>query len=83
MRILIGFLIIVFGAFMTIKSEGFYRNIGTVPWAEKYLGIEGGSRLFYKLLGVLTSIIGVLIMTDLIKGIILAIFGPFFKGLQQ
>ncbi len=82
MRIIIGFLIFAFGAFMTIKAEGFYRTIGPVAWAEKYLGLEGGSRLFYKLFGILMSFIGLLIMAGLIQGFILAIARPIFPALR-
>ncbi len=82
MRIFIGFLIMAFGVFMTIYADGFYRNIGPVDWAEKYLGMEGGSRLFYKLFGILMSFVGLLIMTGLIQGFVMAIARPLFPGLK-
>lgn len=41
------------GLAMNLKTESFLRFTGPVSWAEKHLGIEGGTRLFYKLLGLL------------------------------
>jgi len=82
MRILVGILLLAFGAFMTIKSEGFYNTIGPVAWAERYLGLEGGSRLFYKLLGILISMVGVFMITGLLEGILVWIFSPLFPGLR-
>lgn len=41
------------GLMMNLKTESFLRFTGKIAWAEKYLGIEGGTRLFYKLLGLL------------------------------
>lgn len=80
MRIVWGFLIVVAGTLMVIYGEKIYETFGAVPFAEKYLGTEGGSRLFYKLLGVLGVIIGFMIMTNMIGGILLGIFGKILPG---
>ena len=61
MRILVGFLFVIGGALITIYSEAIFGMFGRVNFAEKFLGSSGGSRLFYKLLGVLFVIIGFLI----------------------
>ena len=79
MRIIIGFLILIFGAFFTIKTQWFYELMGPVGWAERFLGAEGGSRFFYKLLGILICIVGLLVITNLAGEIIRAIFGPLFR----
>ncbi len=69
-RIILGLLVVVAGAAVTIKAEWIYQNIGGIPSAEKYLGTEGGSRLAYKLIGIIVSIVGFLIMTNLIEGVL-------------
>ncbi len=79
-RIIIGLIIASIGAFITIKSGWFYQTFGPIPSADKYLGLEGGSRLAYKLIGIITSIIGFLIMTNMMKSILLSIFGRMFGG---
>jgi len=66
-RIILGLIIAAVGAVVTIKAEWFYENFGAIPSADKYLGTEGGSRLAYKLIGILISIVGFLIMTNLIQ----------------
>lgn len=69
-RIILGLIVVVAGAAITIKAGWIYQNIGGIPSAEKYLGTEGGSRLAYKLIGILASIVGFLIMTNLIEGVL-------------
>ena len=78
MKIIIGILGVILGAIIVIKSEWFLSTFGRVNWAERHLGAEGGTRLFYKLLGIAVIIISLLIMTGLIGGILTAIFGPLF-----
>lgn len=78
MRIFVGLLLAVIGGFMSIKSNLMLQAFGTVPWAEEHLGTEGGSRLFYVLIGVGTSILGFLLMTNLLQEVVLGIFGPLF-----
>ena len=69
-RIIFGLLIAAVGAVVTIKAEWIYQNFGPIPSADKYLGTEGGSRLAYKLIGILISIVGFLIMTNLIESVL-------------
>ncbi len=79
-NIIVGLIVVVIGALITIYSEWFYVNFGTIPFFDKYLGTEGGGRLGYKLIGIAASIIGFLIMTNLIGGVLIAIFGRMFAG---
>ncbi len=74
MRIILGFIGVVVGALVTIKSESIYQMFGSVDWAERFLG-GGGSHTFYKLLGILVVLISFLVMTGLIENVLLAIFG--------
>ncbi len=63
-RILIGLLISGIGVMMLYKTEWILSTVGTVEWAEKNLG-GGGSRLFWKLFGLVMCIIGFAVMTNL------------------
>jgi hypothetical protein len=72
MNYIIGAVLVVVGALLVIKSEWFLQNFGTVSWAEQHLGVNGGSRLFYKLIGLLIVIIGFMLITNL--------FGAFLQG---
>lgn len=66
----------VLGALMAVKSESVYNAFGPVRWFEEHLGTEGGSRLGYKLIGVLIFFLGFMIMTGMINGFMMWILGP-------
>jgi hypothetical protein len=53
---------------------------GSVAFFEKYLGTEGGSRLGYKLLGILVFFLGVLITFKLIGAFMLWILSPLINA---
>jgi hypothetical protein len=82
-RIILGLIVVVIGSLITIKAEWFYQNFGAIPSADKYLGTEGGSRLAYKLIGILAVIIGFMIMTNLLGNVLVGLFGSLFSGLVQ
>ena len=75
-RIIIGVIILAVGTLMVIKTEGFLKTFGRVAWAEAKLG--GGSRLFYKLLGMLGILIGFLVVTNMWQTPIIWVFGSLF-----
>jgi len=81
-RIIFGLIVAAVGAVITIKAEWIYQNFGGIPSADKYLGTEGGSRLAYKLIGIFVSIVGFLIMTNLIEGVLKAIVSLFMPGIK-
>lgn len=83
MRIFVGSIFVVIGALMVIKSEWLLENFGSISWAEEHLGAEGGSRLMYKLIGIAIILIGFMLITNLLGGIILSIFSPLFGGFKQ
>ncbi len=56
MKYFISLIVIAVGAILVIKSDWFVANFGTIGWAEAHLGSEGGTRAFYKILGVLIII---------------------------
>ena len=65
---LIGTLIVALGALVTWKSNWILDNFGRTRWAEKHLG--GGSRIFYKLVGIAIIFLGFLIVSGLTKSIL-------------
>ena len=72
LRVLGGGVLAAGGVACVLYTEWLINNIGPVEWAERNLGTSGGSRLFYKLLGVVLVFAGFLVMTNL--------FGAFFMG---
>ena len=74
-----GLLIAVVGYLIVWKSNWLMNNFGRISWAEAHLGSEGGSRLFYKIIGFIIIIAGFLHATNLagafIRWIAISIFG--------
>jgi len=79
-NILIGLGLIVVGFLISWKSEWMLRNFGRIGWAEEHIGLEGGSRLMYKLLGFLTIIVGILVLTGLFEGVMEKILSPILPS---
>ncbi|HNU81233.1 MAG TPA: hypothetical protein PLA05_00805 [bacterium] len=61
--IILGLIIIAVGTVLIIKTEWFLQNFGRLSWFENKLGSEGGSRLGYKLLGLVAIFIGIVLMS--------------------
>lgn len=76
---LIGLVMAVAGAFITIKSEAVFSFFGRIEFFEDKLATSGGSRLGYKLLGLLIFFLGVLTMTGLIGGFLEFVLSPLLK----
>jgi len=70
-QIILGIIIIAAGVGMVIKTEWIVNNFGRMAWFEDKLGAEGGTRLGYKLIGLLAIFIGIIVMTG---------SGPSFFG---
>ncbi len=79
MNILTGFIIVAVGALIIFKSEWLLNNFGRMSFFEKHLGTEGGSRLGYKLIGIMAIFIGILIMTDMIGGFLEWVLSPLLQ----
>lgn len=71
---------VVGGALFVIKTEWFLNTFGRVEWAEAHLGTEGGTRLFYKLLGLFIIIVSMLGVAGLLGDVVLRLFGGLFRG---
>ncbi|MFH1286504.1 MAG: hypothetical protein ABII02_02005 [Candidatus Magasanikbacteria bacterium] len=83
MKFILGAIGIVIGTFFVIKTEWFIRNFGTNAWAEQHMGTSGGTRLFYKLFGLVVIILSILSITGLLGGLVLAVLTPLFGGFGQ
>ena len=64
---------------MVIRTEWFIENFGYSDWAEAKLG-GGGTRIMYKVLGILFIVGSVLGMTGALGEIIIGVFGKLFIG---
>ncbi len=62
-QIILGAIMIAVGAGAVIKTEWIINNFGRMAWFEEKLGSDGGSRLGYKLIGVVVLTIGIIVMT--------------------
>lgn len=68
-RIPLGLIVMVVGYLMVSKSEKVFEWFGQNEFAEKYLGY-GGSRFFYKLIGILVVFAGIFIATNVMSDIL-------------
>ena len=80
MKIIGGLILIAIGALIVIKSEDLLRNFGRISWFEKHLGVEGGSRLGYKLIGLIIIFLGLLTTTGSFDGFIKFVLSPLIKN---
>lgn len=78
MRFIVGILFVVFGGWMVVKTEWLIENFGTSGWAEANMGTSGGSRLLYKLIGIVIIFIGFLLITGLFQGFLEGTIGKIF-----
>ncbi len=83
MIIILGIIMIGVGGFLTIKSESMLNAFGRIGFFEKYLGTEGGSRLGYKLVGLLIFFIGLLMATGMIGGFMEWLLSPLLKTMVR
>ncbi len=75
-KFLIGLLIAGIGVLMTWKTSWIMSILGPIGFAERIFG-GGGTRFFYKLVGVAVIFVGIIVATDLFD----RIFGGFILGL--
>jgi hypothetical protein len=76
MQYFIGILGTVAGFMMIWKTPAVLSFTGRIDFAEKYLGTDGGSRLFIKLVGVLVIFVAWLYMFNLGGWLIMTLFLP-------
>ena len=76
--VIIGVLMAVVGILIVVKTEWIVQNFGTNAWAEAKFGFSGGSRIFYKLIGLGIIFIGFIIMTGMWEGFLMGTVGKIF-----
>ncbi len=62
-QIILGIAITLGGVLMIMKTEWLINNFGHIAWFEDKLGSEGGTRLGYKLMGLIILVVGIIVMT--------------------
>ncbi len=78
MTYIIAIIGVAVGGLITAYSEKIYENFGPSDWAEQKLG-SGGSRLFYKLVGIGIIFLSFFYMSGILQSIGLAIFSKLFN----
>lgn len=79
MNIIFGLILMAVGTLVIMKSEVLFRNFGRIAWFEKNFGSEGGSRLGYKLMGLVVVFFGLLLTTGTLNGFMNAILSPLIR----
>lgn len=78
MRYIIGLIMITIGVVLILKTEWFVQNFGSSAWAEEKLGSSGGTRLLYKLIGIVFIFFGALAVTNLLNNFLFGTVGKIF-----
>lgn len=68
LNFIIGLILLIAGVAIVMYTEWLLQNFGRIAWFEQKLGTEGGSRLGYKLIGILLIFFGLLCITGLVGG---------------
>lgn len=79
MNLIIGSIIIFIGYLLVAKSEWMLNNFGRIAFFEDKLGTEGGSRLGYKIIGLICIFLGFLIFTGMISGFMTWLLSPLLR----
>ncbi len=79
MQIVLGLVILAIGALLTIKTEWFLNNFGSIDWFEDKLGSSGGSRLGYKLIGFVFLFLGIIFITGSGNSFMGWLLGPLMR----
>ena len=77
LRILLGIAVAGVGIFFTIKTRTILDLLGGIDYFDQKLGPNGTS-LFYKLLGIVMSLVGFLIATNMWDAFLQATLGSIF-----
>ncbi len=71
---------IAIGFVLIWKSEWILENFGRIDWAEIHLGTSGGTRMFWKLVGLAIILLSLLYFTGCVQGALTFIFVPGSRG---
>ena len=80
MKYFYAFLVIIFGFLLVRYSNWLVNNFGYIDSAEHYLGTYGGTRLIWKLIGVLFIVGAFLVISGIMNNILISIFGRLGTG---
>lgn len=79
MHFIFGIIVIAIGYTFVAKTEGYLSNFGRIEFFDRYLGMEGGSRLGYKLIGILAIFIGTVVFFGMWDGFLGWLLSPLIK----
>lgn len=79
MKIIGGLILIILGTLIVVKTEFLLENFGRISWFEEKLGSQGGSRLGYKLIGLIFIFFGLLLVTGLFNGFMKTSLSPLIN----
>ncbi|OGG89945.1 hypothetical protein A3H03_01325 [Candidatus Kuenenbacteria bacterium RIFCSPLOWO2_12_FULL_42_13] len=82
MKYIYSLLAIIAGFLLVRYSNYLVDNFGHSETAEHYLGTYGGSRLMWKLIGLIIIIGALLTISGLAQSLIYSIFKPMVGGLK-
>jgi hypothetical protein len=78
MQYFLGIIVLAAGIGLIFKTEWVIQNFGTNDWAEAKLGYNGGSRLLYKMIGLVLIFVGFTLITNLFGSLVLGTVGSLF-----
>lgn len=78
MKYIFALLVIALGTLMVVKTEWLVQNFGSSDWAESKFGTSGGTRIMYKVIGVIIIIFGLMGLTGQLGGFVLGTVGRLF-----
>ncbi len=70
---ILGIIVIIIGFLLIIKTQWFITNFGHSQWAEAKMG-GGGTRILYKIIGMVCIIGSLMGMTGMMEEVVLGIF---------
>jgi hypothetical protein len=82
-HILLGIIFCLVGVAVTFGANWILREFGRTGFAEQYLPFEGGSRFFYKLIGIAIIFVGFLIIGNIHITILNWLGKTLFGGLSR
>ena len=74
-----GLIIIAVGVIFVLKTEWFLQNFGRIGFFEQHFGVDGGSRLGYRIIGFTIIFFGILVALNLIGGFMYWVLGPLIR----
>ncbi len=77
--IIFGIFLMLVGYKILVSSQWLINNFGRIGFFDRHLGLSGGTRLGYKLIGVLIMSIGFFFATGLMNDILETVTAPIVE----